>query len=175
MTNNSLLSGFTLTNGGTLSSGDFFLDESGGGVWATNNSSAIITNCVLIGNIAQGMGGGAYNGTICNSSIIQNSAYDGGGVGSQGSVSVVTNCLIWSNSATAYGGGVNSVILKNCKLFQNTASWGGGAEFSSLSGCLVVSNAASQMGGGIYDAVGSVVNCTIVGNTSIQGAGSGVF
>ncbi len=171
MTNNSLLSGFTLTNGGTLSSGDFFLDESGGGVWATNNSSAIITNCVLIGNIAQGMGGGAYNGTICNSSIIQNSAYDGGGVGSQGSVSVVTNCLIWSNSATAYGGGVNSVILKNCKLFQNTASWGGGAEFSSLSGCLVVSNAASQMGGGIYDAVGSVVNCTIVGNTSIQGAG----
>jgi hypothetical protein len=169
MTNGSMLSGFTLTNGGTLSSGDFFLDESGSGVWTTNNSSAIITNCVLIGNVAQGMGGGAYNGIVYNSSIIQNSAYDGGGVGSQGSISVVTNCLIWSNSATAYGGGAFSVILKNCKLFQNTASWGGGAEFSSLYGCLVVSNTASQMGGGIYDPTFGVVNCTIIGNASFQG------
>jgi hypothetical protein len=174
MATNSVLSGFTLTNGGTMSSGDPSLDQSGGGIWATNSSNSsggVVSNCVLIGNAAKNVGGGAYGGIIYNSSIIQNSAYTGGGVGfANGYTPTVTKCLIFSNTATAYGGGAALVILNNCILSQNKASSGGGAEFSMLYGCLVVSNSASQMGGGIYDGI-STINCTIVGNTALQQAG----
>lgn len=140
MTNTSVLSGFTLTNGGALTSG--------GGVWTTN-SGAIISNCVLIGNSAALLGGGAYNGSIYNCSIIQNSAGDGGGVAYLGSFTntpVVKNSLIAGNSATGYGGGAWDATLKNCRVLQNTAAYGGGVESSSLYGCLVASNTASQMG-----------------------------
>jgi hypothetical protein len=167
MSTNSVLSGFTLTNGGTLSSGDFVLDESGGGVWTTNNSIAVVSNCVLIGNVAQGMGGGEYNGTIYNSSIIQNSAYDGGGVGCEGISISVVNSLIASNTAQAYGGGAWGAVLKNCSVLQNTAGYGGGAEGSSLYGCLVVSNVAS-IGGAIDVPTTVVANCTIIGNSSLN-------
>jgi hypothetical protein len=168
MANGSSLSGFTLTNGATMSSGDAHLDQSGGGMWTTNNSSAIISNCVVIKNAAQIYGGGAYYGNIYNCSILQNSsAASGGGI----AYSLATNCLVLSNSATSYGGGAWTASLKNCRILNNKAgSNGGGASYSSLFACLVVSNQASQIGGGIYMGQ-TVVNCTIIGNYSTQGGG----
>ena len=165
MTNNSVLSGFTVTNGGTS-----MLDTSGGGIYADGSSLAVVTNCVLIGNSAVGLGGGAYNATLYNSSIVQNSAYGGGGLNCSGSVKSAANCLIWSNSATANGGGAQFYSLNNCVVSQNTASFGGGGANSWLYGCLVVSNSAPVSGGGLYTP-STVVNCTIAGNTALQGGG----
>ena len=167
MTNNSVLSGFTVTNGGTLSSGDFLLEQSGGGIWTTNGSSAVVSNCVLIGNVAADLGGGACNGIICSSSIIQNHAYYGGGIGSMGSPSFATNCLIWSNSAAFFGGGARGLTLKNCKVLQNMASLAGGTYSGSLYGCLVASNSTS--GFGIINDAHNVINCTIVNNQAVYG------
>lgn len=167
MTNNAVLSGFTLTNGGTLISGD----SSGGGIYAPAGSSAVISNCVLVGNAAGQTGGGAYNGIIYNSSIILNSTYGaGGGVSSSGSPSFVTNSLIWSNSAATYGGGAWGMQLKNCRIMQNVATFGGGTDNSDLYGCLVASNSATDSGGGIDGAI-SIVNCTIVANASWEDGG----
>jgi hypothetical protein len=166
MSNGAFLSGFTLTNGTTLSTGDAYLDACGGGVWATNNSTAIVSNCVMIANAANNLGGGAYFGNIINCSIIQNSAYSGGGVAH----SSVTNSLILSNSASAYGGGSYSATLTDCKVFSNTADYGGGTGMGSIYGCLVVSNQATEMGGAMFSPQ-NVVNCTIVFNVSTQGGG----
>ena len=166
MTNSSTLSGFTVTNGGTLNTGDQYQEMSGGGIWATNNTDAIVTNCVLTGNVAYQLGGGAYSGNIISSMIVQNSAYQGGGMAN----SAATNSLIVSNSASTYGGGVASATLKNCKVMSNLASFGGGAYSSLLYGCLMVGNQASMLGGAIYNGQ-STVSCTIVGNSSQQGAG----
>ncbi len=170
MGTNSVLAGFTLTNGGTLTSEDSFVEQSGGGIWTTNTSSAIVSNCVLVGNVAYQSGGGAYNGIICNSSIIRNSAWEGGGVSSGGSPALVTNCLIWSNSATSGGGGVAGVPwVENCMVMQNAAQSGGGVAGGSVYGCLIVSNTASDSPGGVEG--GNIVSCTIVGNTAYQSAG----
>jgi hypothetical protein len=167
-----VLVGFTLQNGGTLNSGDYFQEQSGAGVWTTNNSTAIysgtaiISNCVIVGNIANGAGGGAYWGNLYNCVIVQNRGYTGGGV----NYSSVANSLIESNVAAAYGGGAFSApSLSNCKIIQNKAPFGGGAAFSSLYGCLVLSNTASQLAGGAYSSM-DLVNCTIIGNTSYQGS-----
>lgn len=151
-----MLTGFTITNGNAIN---------GGGVWATNGSSAIVSNCVLAGNIA-GLGGGAFGGRINDCLIIGNGAYSGGGV----AYSQVTNSVILSNSAAAYGGGAETAKLWNSKIFQNTAGYGGGADGSSLYGCLIVSNVAWAFGGGV-EQPGSLINCTIVGNSAGQWGG----
>ncbi len=57
LTNGAALIGFTLTNGATRSWGDWFSEESGGGVWC-ESSSVVISNCVLTGNLADSEGGG---------------------------------------------------------------------------------------------------------------------
>jgi hypothetical protein len=162
----SWLSGFTLTNGGTLDTGDAYLEQCGGGVWTTNDSTATISNCMIIDNAARQFGGGVYYGNITHSSIIQNSAESGGGV----AFSMATNCLVSSNAAVNYGGGAYSATMGNCKIFNNIADFGGGAQSSSCYGCLVVSNQARQMGGGMF-LVQNVVNCTVVFNDSLQASG----
>src|SRR5258707_477556 len=67
LTNNSVLSGFTLTGGATQSG------DNGGGAWCAANS-AIISNCTVTGNAADNSGGGAYSGTLYSCGLIGNSA-----------------------------------------------------------------------------------------------------
>ena len=159
------LSGLTLTNGGTMNSGDQYLDQSGGGLYATNNT-VVVSNCFFVRNSAYQFGGGAYNGFIQNCSVVQNNAYNGGGLAS----SLATNCLVLSNTATANGGGAHSATMKNSKLIQNSAVLGGGTYFCSHFGCLMVSNQGFNLGGAIYNAQ-SVYSCTIIGNSALQGSG----
>lgn len=63
LTNYAALIGFTLTNGGTRSAGDTFLEQSGGAVWC-ESTNAIIQDCSIVSNLAQLYGGGAYQGQM---------------------------------------------------------------------------------------------------------------
>lgn len=147
ITNNATLSGFTLTNGATRNPNLEGNDEEGGGVWC-DGTNAIITNCVIVGNVANFSGGGASGG-------------------------VLNRCLLTGNTAGGNpnyttGGGADSSILNFCILNGNSAGDGGGAAFSTLNNCLVTSNGGSNAGGGYFCTFNC---CTIVGNGASFGAG----
>jgi PKD repeat protein len=134
-----VLSGFTLTQGHTLTKGNYVTAESGGGAWC--NYSAVLTNCILRGNSASDEGGGAYGGTLNHCTLTGNSAWAGGGA----YYSSLDNCVLTGNSAT-YGGGAYSSGLHNCTVTHNSAVNGGGG----------------VMGGGLY-------NCILYFNTAPSG------
>lgn len=69
---NAILSGFTLTNGHTRRTGDYYKEQGGGGAWCEVNG--MLTNCILTYNSANSYGGGAYNGTINDCILNLNSA-----------------------------------------------------------------------------------------------------
>jgi hypothetical protein len=170
---NSLLSGFTLTNGQTASSGDPTNEQSGGGAWC--ETGGVISNCIVTRNIMagfhSGLGGGIYGGTIWNSTISGNSAYFGGGV----AWATVFNCLIISNntytSGLAGGGGAYSCTLGNCTIAGNGGDGsGGGAYNSALNNCVISNNVSWYFGGGTYNS--TLTNCKLIGN-SASGWGGG--
>src|SRR6266481_5505226 len=72
LTNASVLSGFTLTNGGTLIYSSPQEDD-GAGVWC-ESTTALISNCVITGSSAFVNGGGAYSGSLANCTLMGNSA-----------------------------------------------------------------------------------------------------
>src|SRR5262249_28789164 len=76
LTNGASLSGFSLT-GGATSPGDGLRDQSGGGLWC--EPGGLASNCVISGNSAFNLGGGAYGGALTNCTLTGNSASFGGG------------------------------------------------------------------------------------------------
>jgi hypothetical protein len=144
LTNDAVLAGFTLTNGGThaIGSGDAATEAAGGGVWC-ESLRVVVSDCVLVGNSAY-YGGGAASGRL-------------------------QDCQLLGNSAGSEGGGTFDAIVERCVLLNNSAgdSGGGchgGAYYTTLANSLLVSNTAN-IGGGAYQAV--LTNCTLVGNASI--------
>jgi hypothetical protein len=77
-TNGAALVGFTLTNGATRTLGDMAREWSGGGIWCESSVSVTISNCVITGNTAYYLGGGAYSGALINCTLTGNSASSGG-------------------------------------------------------------------------------------------------
>ncbi len=150
LTNGSSMVGFTLTNG---------FAEYGGGV-VCQSAAALVSNCVLAGNLAYGFGGGAYNGTLNNCTLIGNSApfYNGGGALS----ATLNNCILIGNSAP-YGGGVSGCIANNCVLTRNSAETGGAAFGGTLNNCTLTGNRATNSVGG---ASGELNNCIVYYNTA---------
>jgi PKD repeat protein len=149
LTDGATLTGFTLTNGATRQSGSFEFDfesGAGGGVFCHGNS-AIVSNCIVVGNVAGGSGGGAYSG-------------------------VLRNCLLGNNSAPGYnwystGGGACVSALYNCVLMGNSSLAGGGAAACSLTNCSLAENLATDHGGGVDGCL--LANCILYSNTSPTG------
>ena len=169
LTNGAVLSGFTLTNGATQTSGDSKTRQSGGGVWC-ESASAVVTNCVLAGNSAYYYGGGAYNGTLDNCALMGNSATGTGASGGGAYTASLNNCTLSGNSASLNGGGTYSGTLTNCMLTANSASWSGGGAYSgSLNNSTLMGNSSAQYGGGASDA--SLNNCILAGNSAQDGGG----
>ena len=188
LTNGAALSGFTLTNGATLTSGDYDLEQSGGGLWC-ESTNALVTNCTLTNNWAYNGGGGAYGGTLNNCTLTGNlDFYDGGGAAysctlnsctltgnpAGGAVSsTLNNCTVTGNS----GSGAYSCTLNNCVLTGNqsggafggtlnnctvTGNSGSGTSFATLNNCIVTGNSGSW--GGAYSC--TLNNCVLTGNQS---------
>jgi hypothetical protein len=151
LTEFSTLSGFTVTNGATLTHLAGVTQNSGGGVIAESNCT--ISNCVIVGNACSFEGGGTYtiNGsTVINCIISGNVALEGGsGGGVYGNT--VFNCVI-SNNVAANGGGVANCTVNNSLLTGNGntnsvgGTSGGAAYFSTLNNCTLVGNFSRGLG-----------------------------
>jgi len=159
------LYGFTITNGATHTTGDSYLEQSGGGIFC--NGNAYLSNCLITDCGADWYGGGVYatGGVLVleNCTLKGNVAYRGGAAA--GTIELIA-CLLDSNTADgagAIGGGAYAVnLISNCTLEANSAeSWGGGVYGSPVKESTVRYNVAGERGGGLY-------NCTVDG-TGIQG------
>jgi parallel beta-helix repeat protein len=187
LTNGAVLSGFTLTNGATQSSGDTDKNRSGGGVWC-ESTRAVVTNCMLTGNLAPNNGGGIYCGTLGNCTLTGNDTKGQGaayrsalnnctlmgnvaGTGGGASASTLNNCILTNNSSSR-GGGTYSCTLSNCTLNGNYSGYnpGGGASFCTLNNCTLIGNSANFEGGGA--ASSTLNNCALIGNWTGNGGGA---
>ena len=92
LADNARLSGFTLTNGATVSG------QGGGGVWC-QSTNAMLTNCILVGNASSESGGGSVGGTLNDCALNANRTLGLGG-GAYGGV--LNGCSLASNAATGY-------------------------------------------------------------------------
>jgi hypothetical protein len=166
------LVGFTLTNGATRGSGDFYRERSGGGVCFDGPTGGVVSNCALAGNSASGGGGGVMWGTLYNCKLTGNSAVLGGGAYD----STLYNCIVTTNTAdtnspgtsSSIGGGVYLGKLLNCIVAGNWAREAGGVANATLTNCTVVGNAAIFWGGG--GSSSTFRNCVLYYNTAANGA-----
>jgi hypothetical protein len=164
MTNDAILVGFTITHGATRTNGDTVLELCGGGVYC-ESSSAVLSNCALTANVSQNAGGGIYQGTLNDSSLVNNLAgsfiYYGSGGGAYSSV--LNRCLVSGNQAGVFGGGAHLCTLNKCTITANGTVNGGGVAFCGLNSCVVANNSGNGDGGGAYSS--SLTNCLVVSNT----------
>ena len=178
---NSVLGGFTITNGHATSSSPGSAD--GGGILCVG-SNPTINNCVFVGNSAIHDGGGIYtmesSPKIINCTFAGNQANEhGGGMSCSMSDGLVSKCVFIGNSAAGSsgdGGGIaifssNRLKIENCLYTGNKAKDGGGAirnyrASPTIINCTVNTNQAVT-GGGIENEPGSspvIVNCILWGN-----------
>ncbi len=177
LTNNAILSGFTLCNGATRASITNGLSLNGGGAWGSTLAvgkppGGTVANCILSNNVAANFGAGAYqvvlnNCLVCSNLAVGGSATSGSGGGAYGCNLV--GCTVMVNSATGSGGGLGNCSAKNCAITRNVAvSNGGGAYLGSLVNCTVtknrMGNSTSGYGGGVSGS--SLTNCVVYFNSA---------
>ena len=182
---NSVVEGFTITNGHA---------DYGGGIYC-ENSSPTITNCTFRDNTAKfeiGFSTMIQNGN--SSSMVSNDSVvhappgpgpyyrgRGGGFYCRSSNPTLTNCKFIGNSGYIFGGGMcnydnSSPILTNCTFSSNSALYGGAMSNytanPSLFNCIFIGNSAKFDGGGIDNYENSspiLTNCTFSSNRASYG------
>lgn len=179
---NALLTGFTLTNGYSASSG--------GAISCVYHCNPKLENLIISGNSAQYNGGAIICGAggspgLANVTITNNSAgFDGGGIYCYNfSNPTLENVTISGNNSAHYGGGFYCLQncyphLKNVTISGNSSSKGGGilCAVNSAIYCTNVkisNNEATQNAGGAGlsdDSEGFFINCSFTGNTSNYGS-----
>lgn len=112
LTDGAILSGFTLRNGATRTTGDVTTLQNGGGAWCAS-SNAIIANCMMISNTCTSLGGGAYQGSLRNCLVLGNRR--------GADTAVLLNCTVVSNSL----GGVSGGPFTNCIIYFNSINYSG--------------------------------------------------
>lgn len=169
ITNNAAGSSGGGCNGGTLSD-CLIAGNTATGMGGGTYDATALTRCTVTNNVAGTYGGGCYKGTLSFCTIEDNSAQNGGGTSS----AVLTDCTVAGNTATASGGGVHSGSATRCGIVNNKAesSNGGGSSGAVLDNCVVVHNEAGAGGGGA--ASGALTNCTIYANKAVDNGG-GVY
>ena len=167
---NSVLIGFTITNGHARNSGDVINERNGGGIWC--DTSGVVSNCVICNSVGYD-GGGVFGGTLYNCTLTGNQAYIGGGAFSN----TAWNCTFSSNSVSYGGGGAASASLFNCLIVSNglgTLTYGSGVYQVTLSNCTLLANGCySVSGGGAYQS--TLYNCILLTNYSGYGAGGAQY
>lgn len=166
--------------------------QRGAGLFIGASTLATIANCQIISNSASSQGGGIWLQSlnfISGCRIIGNtSGSSGGGIYFSSTNSSVVNCEISSNTASSgggvYFGATSPTSLVYCVIKQNTASSsaGAGLNVNASSGlgyeiarnCLIIGNSSAGSAGGVYMvSSGSLVSCTIAGNSGYGGGGMG--
>ncbi|MHC4945053.1 MAG: right-handed parallel beta-helix repeat-containing protein, partial [Planctomycetota bacterium] len=195
----SVLEGFTLTNGGGTSPGGPPCSD-GGGIYC-NGSSPTIKKNVITGNTSFSGGGIYFNESssiIADNTILGNWAYEGsgGGIHCYNSSPTITNNIIGGNHTKiwGFGGGIycyNSFpVITNNTIAGNHVSviedlGAGGGIFCSASNPVIANNmihnnkvsGSIAYGGGIYclDSSPTITNNTVSENSVGQGHGGGIY
>ena len=174
---NSILEGFTITNGRANEGGGIycadsspsisantitgnFADVSGGGIYC-RDSSPLISSNTISANYTNGGGGGIYTNsdapTISGNTILDNtSLFSGGGIYSSGAAAHISDNTISGNSASYRGGGIFcgkfAIIEDNTISMNSAAQFGGGiscsgADSPSIMNNIITANQANSGGG----------------------------
>ncbi|MHC4659606.1 MAG: S8 family serine peptidase [Planctomycetota bacterium] len=155
---NSILSGFTITNGYAF--GSSYQDRSGGAI-RCGNSSPMVANCIITGNAGNWDAGGIFNyyssPTVSKCTFIKNWAVanDGGAISNEYSSPTITNCKFVGNSAYDWGGAIRNIF--RCE--------------PTITNCIISGNSADGGGGMFYwfRCEPTVINCTFAGNSARNG------
>jgi hypothetical protein len=195
--------GSIVMSGGTVSNVVVTYVREPDGAAVHCSDSGLITDSLIMGHGPVGIGG---TGIDLVNSRLQNSVISGTqaapnthGVAVSALSSTVVGCIISNNYNRGKGGGayLENSLMDRCIITGNASGgdgpgFGGGGIFETNSivrNSLIVSNSVvigdggetiGGFGGGIYMQGGSLVNCTVSGNStadesSLRGYGGGVF
>lgn len=174
---NSVLIGFTITNGFAEDGAGICFSETG----LFPQPGPVINNCIITGNTVSDLhaqGGGIYCkslsptiiGCTISENIVSGNWADGGGIYSVFATPTIINCTIVGNAALSppdpnngYGGGIcligvmfvnDDVLIQNCTISDNYASLsGGGIELLDINvvfdNCQISGNHCRRYGGGV--------------------------
>jgi hypothetical protein len=168
-----LLKGFTITNGYAFSSGEGTI-EHGGGIQMIS-AGPTIEDCILLDNHADGDGGGIYCFSTGSSPDFLNVVFQGNTADRQGGGLCVvsgrpkiTNCLFIENQASM-GGAMSArysvgTLLRNCTFHGNVGS--------DQAGALYLLNAASDWTNSICFFNSSPLGHSVVMDLDLQQVGT---
>jgi hypothetical protein len=172
LTNNAILSGFTLQGGATRSYGSpLSKSMEGGGVWGWS-TNAQVCNCVIVTNCTSYLGGGAYMMTLNQCTLIGNRAielmtYYGASGGGAANCNLRNCCVIANSSQSGNGGGTQNCLATNCVFLRNSAPINGSAiNGGSCVNCTVTGNFYYGGNSGAAVCGATLMNCIVSGNFS---------
>lgn len=172
-------------------------DDNGGGVYFSNFSKAVISNCKIDSCMANTNGGGIYcsnsNPRIFDNAIERDTAKygAGGGIYTSGCDlflynNTVSNNVVSQSSVNSDGGGMyiggGNVVISNNTISGNFAYNNGSglynyANISEVSGNIISNNSTPGSGGGMFINYGThqIDDNLISGNTANRGGGIATY